>query len=668
MPAISTPLKKPMGSDPKNVIKDSALSIVEDPSIASIEWTKEFAETWNLMKPPSRPSISELEIYTEYFRRVKREMRSAEKPKALILGSTIEFRELAFNESFDVYVVDYSEEYYKEISKSVDSNIVNSERFICCDWCDMDDCLKNELNRFKIIIGDLAIGNVAPEKIEVFFNNISCLLSSDGFFLGKSIYKYSNYFINSNDITERLRTVAIDQTITKDNLYEHIMFPLSIYAGNYDEKLGYQKIDFVSLYKTVTEFVERNKSIIVPKDKFEIYLRNETRFDTRMPKHFYIYSYQKIISTLCDKTLYIDDVRYGKNDSYKSDFPLLVIKKGEPLTATTTPESFIDQAPSIIKNKWKNSITALYFIKSVLAEDTEDDASTWNTYDFVKKIISGSRIEINENFNYFLSEIPIANMQQETTALTASTPLEDEKIQKILQFNYTCGLLISLLYKETDNKNYLLDFVVRTLFSHYKDGNWEPEGAPWMSARICICLFPLYEEWKMSEGRNQKYINKLERVVKQLADRRGNDNFWASETGNHFDTSALCLEMLNLYKKHIPSLGSILNEMRELHIDNSRIHETFIKYPIGDSLIQDVINEIAINGKPAYKKLCGRISWYSILYLLAKEEDKPNIAMYLKSFCYKFTQNYEKLINTTHNKEIGLIPQIIYSLKRTGIF
>ena len=660
MPVINVPKKTTIDPVPKNALSDGVFSAVKG---SSIEWTKESAETWNLMKAPSRPSVSELEIYQEYFKRVKREMPSTEKPKALILGSTIEFRKLAFNEGFDVFVVDYSAEYYEEISKSLNPNIVKAERFVCIDWCKMGDYLKNELNRFKIIIGDLAIGNVAPENLEMFFKSISCLLSRDGFFLGKSIYKYSNYSISSNDITEKLRAVACDQTITSDNLYEHLMFPLSIYAGSFDEELGCQRIDFVALFKTVTEFVERNKSIIVPEDKFAIYLRDETRFDTRMPKNFYIYSYQRIMDVLYKETLYIDDVRYGKNDSYKSDFPLLVIKKGVPSTTATTPESFIDQAPNIIKKNWKNSITALYFIKSVLPEDTEDEASIWNTYNFVKKVISESRIEINERFNYFLSEIPSANMQQETDILTASTPLEDERIKKILQFNYTCGLLISLLHKETDNKqNYLLDFVVRTLFSHYKDGKWEPEGAPWMSARICICLYPLYEEWKTADGRYQNYINKVERVVKQLAYRRGNDNFWTSETGNHFDTSALCLEMLNLYNKYIPSLSNILNEMRELHIDNSRIQETFIKYP------QDVINEMTINGKPAYKKLCGRISWYSILYLLAKEEDKPIIAMHLKSFCYLFTQNYEKLINTTHNKEIGLIPQIIYSLKRTGIF
>ncbi len=660
-------------------------SFIDNNSI--IEWTKESAKTWISMKAPSRPSACELEIYREYFKKVKAETSSTEKPKVLILGSTAEFRKIAFDEGFSVFVVDYSKDYYNEISKEIETNILDAEIYIQADWCNMSDHLKEEYSKFNIIIGDLAIGNIPPERLSDFFKNISLLLSPNGFFLGKSVYKYSNYTLTKENLMKQLLEAAEDSSITKDNLYEHIMYPLSIFAGTFDEKNGYQEIDFSALYEIIKEFNEKYNSEITPEDKFSIYLDESTRFDKKMPKHFYIYSYNKIFDNLDNNELFIDDVRYG-NDTYKDFFPLLIIKKGKPLIDNTMVTSFIDQADENIKKEWSNSITALHFIKSILSEDGEDDDTTWELFGYIKDIMSKARIEINEKYNFFLSDIPITNMQEETDVLTdvASLNEEEKKLllseeeKKSLQFNYTCGLLINLLKKETENNpnihNYLLDFVVRTLMSRCKAGKWEPEGVPWMSARICICLFPLYEEWMKEcenskyEGKNRKYIEKVQRVVTQLADKRKGQDFWVSEKTNndHFDTSALCLEMLNLYKKYIDGLDKKIDEICNIHVNNNKIRETLVKYPIGDSLIQDVLKGTKINGKPAYKKLCGRISWYSMLYIFAQGEEKEYLGMQLKAFCYKFRNNYNELIDSTHSLEIGLIPQILYSLKRTSLF
>ncbi|MBQ4443231.1 MAG: hypothetical protein II896_01040 [Clostridia bacterium] len=635
-----------------------------------VEWTADYARTWHSMKAPSRPSKSELEIYGEYFEIVKRKKSSTIVPNVLILGSTVEFRQLAYSKGFKVYVIDYSREYYDEISTEIDPKIKEEESFIYADWLQMASIFSQNKTIFDIIIGDLAIGNVAPNSISVFFSNIEQILSQEGYLLGKSVYKFSNYYKSHEQIIAKLKEIAEDERITKESLYGHVMFPLSIFASQpVPRETGCYKIDFQSLYGTVGNFVKDNKEIISPYDKFDIYLKDGTRFDTKMPKNFYVYSYKKIIETIEENNLYIDDTRYG-TDVFKNEFPLFIIKKGKPQETIVSMESFIEQTPTDIRKEWDNSITSLFFIQSIILWDDDNDDET--IFRYIEKLISESKIQIDKNYRYYLSEIPIDKMKNETAVLSKQAALSDSQ-EDDLQFNYTCGLLISILFKLKKVDNYLLRFVTRSLFAKLKNLSlWEPSQAPWMSARICICMFPMYQDWRNGVGltkQDENYLKRLEKVVKQLADRRKTgEEFWASETGSHFDTSALCLEVLNLYKEYIPGLDSKIKEILDIHVNNNVIKETFIRFPIGDSLIQDVIDENTINGKSAYKKLCGRISWYSILYLLANENDKPIIATQLKAFCYKFRNSYISLLEKTHNKEIALVPQIIYSLKRTGIF
>ena len=639
-----------------------------------IEWTADYARTWHSMKAPSRPSKSEIDIYGEYFELVKKKKSSTIAPNVLILGSTVEFRQLAYSKGFVVYVIDYSQDYYEEISKEIDPQIKEKETFIHANWLQMANILGQEEIQFDIIIGDLAVGNVSPNCLSTFFDNIEKLLSSDGLFLGKSVYKFSNDNTNKEQIIDKLKKIAVDENITKESLYEHVMFPLSIFASQpVPQEEGCYRINFQSLFDTVAEFVNDNIGAIIPRDKFDIYLKDSTRFDIKMPKNFYVYSYKKMVETIETRNLYIDDTRYGM-DAYKNNFPLFIIKKGDPQKDIVSPESFIEQTPNDKRKDWNDSITSLFFVQSIrLWDDNDDELNNETIFHYIEKLISESRIKIDKDYKYYLSEIPIDNMKNETAALSKQTPLSlSEKDD--LQFNYTCGLLINLLYKLKKTDNYLLKFVTRSLFAKLKQlALWEPSKAPWMSARICICMFPLYQDWKENADDLTKqegsYLRRLEKVVKQLVDRRkAGEEFWASETGSHFDTSALCLEVLSLYKEYIPEFKKKIDEILDIHVNNNNIKETFIRFPIGDSLIQDVINETTINGKHAYKKLCGRISWYSILYRLANESEKTIIASQLTSFCHKFRNSYGELLAKTHNQEVSLVPQILYSLKRTEIF
>lgn len=58
------------------------------------KWGKELAICWTRMVGPSRPTISELAIYTKYTRILQSNLNR--RLKILILGSTPEFRDWAF--------------------------------------------------------------------------------------------------------------------------------------------------------------------------------------------------------------------------------------------------------------------------------------------------------------------------------------------------------------------------------------------------------------------------------------------------------------------------------------------------------------------------------------------------------------------------------------------
>jgi len=154
-------------------------------------WNSELAHIWTKMVGPSRPTISEINIYMKHIRKLQYTLNR--KVKMLILGSTSEFRDLAFEENFDVTVVDCNETYYKNISREIrHKTLLDNEKVIFKKWQDL-----NFLDEFDVVIGDLVIGNVAPEEFENFISCISNTLKQNGLFLSKSFFKIATYKVKN---------------------------------------------------------------------------------------------------------------------------------------------------------------------------------------------------------------------------------------------------------------------------------------------------------------------------------------------------------------------------------------------------------------------------------------------------------------------------------------
>lgn len=675
-----------INTEPQNTAPNNMDSESKSQNVSEIDWTKERAETWHKMQPPSRPAQSELEIYQKFFDKIKQTKVGAGKSRALILGSTVEFRQLAIQKEFDVTVVDYSRDYYNEISKEIPPQYnLDNEHYVRCDWCDMLAQLSH--TKFDIIIGDLSVGNIPPESIDKFYENISNLLSDNGYLLGKSLYIYTDYIITANEMNQFLKDKLNERGIDKKNIYSHIMYPLSVYASencpcsNNDPT---RKIDFNALYNYIHTYALE----CAPKQKdiFSIYLDKATQFDKKMPKNFYIYSYQALLTQLAKHKLYIEDVEYS-TEVYKNDFPLLIVRKGEDIPKPhISINTFLGENSEYLE-KWKKAISSKYFLSNI-----ENCISLDDLRNHVINLLDNAPIEIDKKLNHYISNIPEKTMCEETKSLTANTKIDNsEELKQELQFNYTCGILLSIL---NDCKirygidSTLLDLILRTLFHHKTQVGkiWKPYESPWLSARICICLFPIYKQLKSKRNRTQtedSYVNKLEEVVILLAEKKIEPHrlFWESETGSHFDTSALCIEVLYLYSKYInnQNLMGRIDAIIHKYVLSGLIKETVIRYPIFSSLVDEVCLEKNINGKPAYKKLGGRIEWYSILYIICKErgvqksdaeltQASEYIAQQLRKFWGIFVERADTVIQKTINQEISLVPQILYCLKRTHLF
>jgi hypothetical protein len=166
-----------------------------------VSWNKKLAKIWLNYVPPSRPSNSELCIYTKYLRDVQKSLNR--KAELLVLGSTVEFRDWGYEQNLNVTVIDYSIDYYRESSlgarhRNLKEQLVNKK------WQEMDF-----KNKFDVIIGDLVIGNLKSHEVPNFLERVSQSITENGLFMTKSLFKnekkpksieelLKNYYTNYN--------------------------------------------------------------------------------------------------------------------------------------------------------------------------------------------------------------------------------------------------------------------------------------------------------------------------------------------------------------------------------------------------------------------------------------------------------------------------------------
>ena len=151
----------------------------------SKSWDDSLGLAWTNMVWPSRPSVSELCILKKYADILRSHYNR--RLKILILGSTPEYRDFAFEENMIATVIDKNPSYHYTINREIrhKSLLDNAdyETIIFDSWENIE--FENE---FDLIVGDLVIGNVIIDKLPDFLKRISDAMTKEGIFIQKSIY------------------------------------------------------------------------------------------------------------------------------------------------------------------------------------------------------------------------------------------------------------------------------------------------------------------------------------------------------------------------------------------------------------------------------------------------------------------------------------------------
>lgn len=271
-------------------------------------WNNELALIWTKMVGPSRPTISEISIYTKYLHKLMAYKKR--RLKVLVLGSTPEFRDWAYEENCIVTVIDANMDYHYTINREIRHKLIieNSlEQIICCKWEEME--FNNE---FDIIIGDLAIGNIEPLKLEDFIKKVSKALTDDGLFLGKSFFVPHNYtHINLKELCEKYYSGL------PYHPYSYFSFYLTMEC--IDEK---NMLDFKRQYD---KLIELYNSGHIKKETLEYF--EKVGWDKEMKFKFHVPPLDKY-EELLKKYMTIVEIEFG-NDIYSQNFPLHIVSKKE---------------------------------------------------------------------------------------------------------------------------------------------------------------------------------------------------------------------------------------------------------------------------------------------------------------------------------------------------
>lgn len=166
--------------------------------LASME-TWDRMQHWNLVLPPSRPSVDQLNWI-----RSALEATDRHSPVA-VLGSTPEFRDLLCELGFhDVRVLDRNVSFYQAMSEArVYSNL---ETLVAGDWL---DTLQTLPGVFSVVLSDLTSGNVPYELRERFYSGISDCLRPGGLFLDK-VLTHSRNLIGFDEIVTKYSALPLN--------------------------------------------------------------------------------------------------------------------------------------------------------------------------------------------------------------------------------------------------------------------------------------------------------------------------------------------------------------------------------------------------------------------------------------------------------------------------
>jgi len=144
-----------------------------------------FAEIWlRYWIPPAKPTKPELIFIKKMVCELKKKNKNID---ILILGSTIEYRDLMIRLGIKATIVDFSQKNYRIMSKSMKYKFQGKEKFVLGDWRQM-----NLDKQFDLILADASLNMLDKKLFKKLIKNINRHLKQDGYFLSKTWIRYSD--------------------------------------------------------------------------------------------------------------------------------------------------------------------------------------------------------------------------------------------------------------------------------------------------------------------------------------------------------------------------------------------------------------------------------------------------------------------------------------------
>jgi hypothetical protein len=630
-------------------------------------WDRTLAEKWHGFTPPSRPSESEIARYRTYFEDV-RNKKMGPNPTVLILGTTNEFRKLAVATGFKTTIVDYSKDYHEEISTELDSNFpYKNETLVNCSWEEMGNNLELKGKRFDIIIGDLSVGNISPENLDLVLKNVHELLNEGGLFLGKTFLSFRGRKITKINIQELIERYSNKKIESREKAYAFTTYDLAVYSCDLN---GSKKINFSEMSKTVKGILAERQETLGKEYLEEIYFGEDVFFNKQLI-NFYVYpckDYSEKLQKYFDiiDTVFADDV-------YSKDFPLIICQNNSSKPGQTDADieqirqNSFNRIENYVKDDkrkykgWVEALSAQQFLFGLLEIFPGAASMTpWQEIEDLvkKKVLQSLEVQIDNDLMFFLEKYTDTDLEKEAREKAIS----DENFEiDIMRNNYALGVLCYVITHLTAPLiNDAFGVVKKKLFNNIKENEhgWEPESSPWVTARICLSL---RKTWNLLKENEKK---KMHSVIKYIGDQfEDQKNIWLCEgAGTVLDTTSLCIETLIEYYDVVDDeqrrIKSILDSILRYYVLDGQINETIVALPLSKDAASKITRKeearITIDHVEFYTILLRALNF---LYPNKYEAEREKLIRIISNFWGYFEGFINDRIQT---KEISIIPQIVY--------
>lgn len=183
--------------------------------------TWEIIRSWHNVLPPSRPSERELRWLARLITRT-----APDKPSIAILGSTPEFRDIAFELNAKVYVFEQSIDTFKYMSSL--RRYKNEDVLIEGNWF---NTIYDFPSTFDFVLSDLTSGNLPYESRAGFYRSIAKSLKPNGLFYDK-VLTHSSEFLSSENLLARYRRKPLN-ILTANRFSCEFLFCSDLLTTNY---------------------------------------------------------------------------------------------------------------------------------------------------------------------------------------------------------------------------------------------------------------------------------------------------------------------------------------------------------------------------------------------------------------------------------------------------